>query len=270
MLSKEKKKHTNEEVLVSIITPMYNDERYIISTIKSVLKQTYQNWELILIDDASTDHTLRLVESLIENKPQIKLLKNETNQGAAVSRNYGTEKASGHYIAFLDADDLWKANKLEKQIDTIKKTDAEVCFSSYDLIDQNGNALNKKVEAVESLNYNKLLKANYIGNLTGIYNCRALGKIYTKDLKKRQDWLLWIEALKRSSKPAIGIKESLAYYRITKNSLSSNKLKLLKHNFWVYRKGLKFSTLKSMMYLVIFLHEHLILKKRLIRSIRKK
>ena len=267
---KEKKKHINHYPLVSVITPMYNDERYIIQTIKSVINQTYSHWELILIDDASTDNTIPLVKALISDMPQIKLLKNEINRGAAVSRNYGTENASGEYIAFLDADDLWKTDKLEKQISAMKKDAIEVCFSSYDLINEEGRALNHRVHALEHLTHKKQIRANYIGNLTGIYNCKSLGKIYTKDLKKRQDWLLWIEALKRSSKPATGLQEPLAHYRVTANSLSSNKINLLKYNYKVYREGLNFSTLKSICYLMLFLYEHFLVKKRLIRPTGEK
>ena len=118
-------------------------------------------------------------------------------------------------------------------------------------MDSKSKPLNIRVEALKQLTYNKLLKANYVGNLTGIYNCKKLGKIYTKDLKKRQDWLLWLEALKRSDKPAISIQETI----------------LIKHNFNVYYKGLGYSYIKSSLYLVQFLFEHLLIKKRLIKSI---
>ncbi len=253
--------------LVSIVTPMYNDELYIASTINSVIKQTYKNWELILVDDASTDTTIKKVQTFVSKYPNIKLLKNPQNKGAAYSRNLATEEASGAYIAFLDADDQWRPNKLEKQVEVLNASMADVCFSSYDLIDSEGTPLNKKAKALKSLTYKKLLRANYIGNLTGIYNCEKLGKIYTKDLRKRQDWLLWLEALKRSPKPAIGLADSLADYRISAQSLSSNKLNLLKYNYNVYRKGLGFSYIKSIMYMVIFLFEHLVIKKQLVVSI---
>lgn len=255
------------DALVSIITPMYNNESVIEKTIQSVINQTYTNWELILIDDCSYDKTTTIVNTFTKKDSRIKVYKHSTNKGAAQARNLGTKKARGNYIAFLDADDLWQKDKLQLQIDLLNRTQSDVCFGSYEWINEKGIPLNVKVNALESLTYKKLLRANYIGNLTGIYNCDSLGKIYTKDLKKRQDWLLWLEALKRSNKPAVGLSETIAYYRITQGSLSSNKLNLIKHNFNAYRKGLGFSVIKSSYYLIMFLYEHLFVKKRLIKNL---
>ena len=255
------------QALVSIITPMYNNETVIEQTINSVSRQTYSNWELILVDDGSRDQTLNKVKALIEIDNRIKLFSHTKNKGAAEARNLGTKMAKGNYIAFLDADDLWKENKLKLQMNDLAKGKADVCFGSYELINLLSEPLNKKVQALNTLTYKKLLKANYIGNLTGVYNCETLGKIYTKDLKKRQDWLLWLEAVKRSEKPAIGISETIAYYRISEGSLSSNKTNLIKHNFNVYRKGLGFSYIKSSVYLLQFFYEHLFVKTRLIETI---
>jgi glycosyltransferase involved in cell wall biosynthesis len=244
---------------------MYNNANVIEETIKSVINQSYTNWELLLVDDASSDQTINLVAPMIETNSRIKLFQHSQNKGAAEARNLGTKMAQGNYIAFLDADDLWKENKLELQVNQLINID--VSFGSYEWINSNGESLHKKVYALEQLTYNKLLKANYIGNLTGIYNCEKLGKIYTKDLKKRQDWLLWLEALKRSGKPAVGIKETIAYYRISEGSLSSSKTNLIKHNFNVYRKGLGFSYIKSSIYLLKFLYEHVFVKSRLIKTL---
>ena len=255
------------EPLVSIITPMYNNANVIIETITSVINQVYTNWELLLIDDASSDETIAVLKPFTESDSRIKLFQHNKNKGAAEARNLGTKMATGNYIAFLDADDLWKENKLGLQVHQLTNNITDVSFGTYEWIDSKSKPLNKRVEALKQLSYNKLLKANYIGNLTGIYNCEKLGKIYTKDLKKRQDWLLWLEALKRSDKPAISIQETIAYYRITEGSLSSNKTNLIKHNFNVYYKGLGYSYLKSSLYLVQFLFEHLLIKKRLIKSI---
>ena len=246
---------------------MHNNETVIEDTINSVIKQTYSNWELILVDDVSLDDTVIKTKNLIEVDNRIKLFSHTQNKGAAEARNLGTKMANGDYIAFLDADDLWIENKLELQINVLNSSTADVCFGSYELVDSDSKPLNRKVQTLGVLTYNKLLKANYIGNLTGIYNCKILGKIYTKNLKKRQDWLLWLEALKRSKKPAIGISETIAYYRISEGSLSSNKINLIKHNFNVYRKGLGFSYLKSIAYLIQFLYEHLLIKKKLIKTL---
>ena len=247
---------------ISIITAVFNSEKFIESTLKSILAQSYSNWELILVDDCSSDNSLKVIQPYLEKHKNFNLIKLNSNKGAAIARNEGTKIANGDFIAFLDSDDLWKPNKLSTQIKLMLNNNVDVCFSSYDLIDEQGNYLNKKVQAIPKLSYNKLLKSNYIGNLTGIYNAKKLGKIYTKNLRKRQDWLLWLEAIKRSSKDAVGLKDSLAMYRVRKNSMSSNKLNLVKHNFNVYKKGLDFSFLKSMYYLSIFLIEHIFVKSK--------
>lgn len=249
---------------------MFNSEAYITETINSILNQTFENWELLLIDDNSTDKTLEIVHFFTTKYSNIKLFKNDINQGAAVSRNRGIIESKGDYIAFLDADDLWKPEKLEKQLAFMKTEDCYVSYSSYELINEQGEFLNKTVNALPDLSYQKLLKSNYIGNLTGIYNAKALGKTTTPNLRKRQDWLLWLSAIKESGKPAKGIQESLAYYRVREGSMSSNKLNLLKYNYWVYKKGLGFSTIKSVYCLMVFLKEHFFVKSKQIISTQKK
>ncbi|WP_284041099.1 glycosyltransferase family 2 protein [Jejuia spongiicola] len=248
--------------LVSIITPMYNSEAFVSEAITTVLNQTHKNWELILIDDYSNDKTLEMAQSFTEENSNIKLLKNNTNLGTAISRNKGVEAAQGDYIAFLDADDLWKPEKLEKQLAFMQAENCYVCYSSYNQINEAGKPLNIQIEALPVLSYKKLLKSNYIGNLTGIYNAKVLGKVTSPNLRKRQDWLLWLAAIKKSGKEAKGIKESLAFYRVRQDSMSSNKLNLIKYNYWVYKKGLSFSTVKAVYYLIIFLIEHFFVKSK--------
>lgn len=241
---------------------MFNSEAYISETINSIINQTFQNWELHLIDDGSTDKTLKIANQFITQHSNIKLLKNETNLGAAISRNKGIQAAKGKYIAFLDADDVWKPKKLQTQIAFMQSENCDVSFSSYEQMDETGKPLNKLIKALPELTYQTLLKSNYIGNLTGIYNAEVLGKITAPNLRKRQDWALWLLAIKKSGKPAKGIQESLAYYRVRKESMSSNKINLLKHNYWVYRKGLEFSILKSVFYMFVFLYEHFFVKSK--------
>ena len=252
--------------LVSIITPMFNSEAFIVDTINSITAQTYTNWELLLIDDKSSDQTIEIAHRFIKKYPNIKLLQNEVNSGAAISRNKGIMAATGDYIAFLDADDLWKPEKLEKQVAFMQTNNCDVCFSSYEQINEQGKLLNKLVVALPILSYNKYLKSNYIGNLTGVYNSKTLGKIVSRNLRKRQDWLLWLTAIKTSGKPALGIQESLAYYRIRENSISSNKINLLKYNYAVYKKGLGFSTVKSLFYMLVFLKEHFFVKSKQVKD----
>lgn len=254
---------------VSIIAPMYNSGKFISETINSVINQSYKNWELFLIDDFSTDTTLQVVQPFLKTYSNIKLIKNEENLGAAITRNKGIKEAKGGYIAFLDGDDLWKPEKLEKQIAFMQSNTCDISFSSYEQIGEEGNSLNKLVRAIPILTYEKFLKSNYIGNLTGMYNAKAIGKIMAPNLRKRQDWLLWLAAIKKSGKPALGIQESLAYYRVRKDSMSSNKWNLLKHNYWVYKKGLRFSAVKSMYYMLVFLKEHFFVKSKQVISINK-
>lgn len=245
---------------------MYNSEDYISETIKSVLNQTHKNWELLLIDDKSQDNTLAIIKPFLEANTNIKILKNNVNSGAAISRNNGIIQANGDYIAFLDADDLWKPNKLKAQLNFMKTENCEVCYSSYELIDEQGKPLNKRVKALKTLTYKKLLKSNYIGNLTGIYRVENIGELATANLRKRQDWLLWLSAIKTSEKPAKGVQESLAYYRVRSNSISSNKFNLLKYNYWVYKKGLGYSALKSICAMLVFLFEHFFIKPKQIST----
>lgn len=247
--------------MVSIITPSYNSGKFIADTITSVINQTYQHWELIIVDDASQDNTCKIVSELLKKDNRIKLIQHAKNLGAGATRNTAVKMAKGNFIAFLDSDDIWKPNKLEKQLDYMKSKNVAICFSSYELIDEEGNLLNKIVEALPILSYNKQLKCNYIGNLTGIYNADRLGKIYMPEIKKRQDWVMWLNAIKKGGE-AIGIKESLAYYRVRKTSISRNKLNLVKYNFNVYRRVLGFGFLKSTKYLMLFFHEYFFVKSK--------
>ncbi|WP_299776572.1 glycosyltransferase family 2 protein [uncultured Formosa sp.] len=248
--------------LVSIITPVYNAEKFISQTIETVLSQTYTNWELILVDDGSSDNSLQIISKFTAAHKNIFLFKNAENSGAAITRNRGMEEAKGKYIAFLDADDIWFPTKLDKQIGMMEAKHLDVSFSSYNLMDAEGHSLEKKVKALEQLTYKKLLKCNYVGNLTGIYNAQTLGKIYTKNLRKRQDWLLWLAAVKKTKQPVLGIQESLANYRLQSDSMSANKFGLIKYNYSVYKTGLQFSTVKSLYYMVLFLYEYLFVKSK--------
>lgn len=248
--------------LVSIITPAYNSEVFIAETINSVIAQTYSHWELIIVDDNSKDSTLEIINAFKATTPKIQCVSNTTNQGAAVSRNKAIELAKGDYIAFLDADDIWKPKKLEEQIAYMLKHHLDVCYCSYDLMLDNGKLLEQTVKALPILSYKKLLKCNYIGNLTGVYNAKTLGKVYAPNLRKRQDWLMWLKAVKQSGVPAKGIETSLAIYRLREGGLSSNKFNLLKYNYLVYKRGLGLSTISSLFHLIIFLFEYFFIKSK--------
>ncbi|MCP9199317.1 glycosyltransferase [Gramella sp. GC03-9] len=252
--------------LVSVVMPAYDSEAFISEAIQSVISQTYPNWELIVVDDGSSDATPKIIQEFIAADDRIKLVRNDRNQGTHIARNKAIEAAGGNFIAFLDADDRWKAEKLQKQLELMIEKNLAACFSSYDLIDEMGNSLGKKVEALEELSYEKLLKANYVGNLTGIYSLDKLGKIYCPDIKKRQDWALWLEVVRKSG-PIDGIQESLAVYRIRKGSISGNKLEMLKYNFQVYQKVLGYGSFKSTWKMLIFLNEQFFIKSKQVKPL---
>lgn len=253
--------------LVSIITPSFNSEKFIAGTIQSVQNQTYQNWEMIIVDDCSTDKTVSIAEYIANNDNRITVYKLDKNSGTGIARNTGLEKASGKYIAFLDADDLWKPNKLEIQINFLRNNNLPFTFSFYDCINEQGIELNKRVEAPRNLAYRQLFFCNYVGNLTGIYDANYFGKIAISSIRKRQDWMLWLTILKKvkSAKP---IPESLAFYRIRENSISASKVNLVKHNFAVYRRFHGYNLVLSLLCMTVFLFTQLLIKPRYIKNIK--
>lgn len=234
--------------IVSIITPSYKSERFISDTIESVLAQTYQNWEMIIIDDVSPDNSNKIIEEYCKKDSRIKLIKLEKNSGPAVARNRAIEEAKGRYIAFLDADDLWKPEKLEKQIRFMEEKNCALSYSAYETMTEEGQLQNKLINPPLKIAYKDLLKSNYIGCLTAIYDTGKVGKVFMPLISKRQDYGLWLKILRKTDF-AYGIDESLAVYRIMSNSVSSNKFKLLKFNYKLFREHEGFSTLKSLYYL---------------------
>jgi glycosyltransferase involved in cell wall biosynthesis len=252
--------------LVSILTPTYNAEKFIQATIESALNQTYQNWEMILVDDASTDETVSIIEQYAQNDDRIKLFKLPENRGNGFARNAALEKAIGKYIAYLDADDLWFPEKLEKQIQFLKANNLHFTFSFYDSIDEEGNDLNRRVESPNPLTYKQLFFCNYIGNLTAIYDAEYFGKIILESSQKRQDWRIWLTILKQI-KIAKPVPEALAFYRIRKDSISASKFKLIKHNFGVYREFHRYNFVFAVLLMIRFLCTQLIVKRRYIKKI---
>lgn len=255
-----------EKSLVSIITPSFNSEKFIADTIRSVQNQTYLNWEMIIVDDCSRDQTVSIIEHFVANDNRIRFFQLDKNSGAGIAREMALSKAQGDYIAFLDADDLWKPLKLEKQLQFLKDNKAPFTFSFYDCIDEVGNSLNKRVEAPRNLSYRQLFYCNYVGNLTGIYERKYFGKIAISSTRKRQDWMVWLTILKKMKK-AKPVPESLAIYRIRDNSLSASKVDLLKHNFAVYRSFHGYNFVSSMFIMVGFLFTQLVIKPCYIKKI---
>lgn len=251
--------------LVSVITPTFNSEKFIADTILSVQNQTFTNWELLIVDDCSTDTTVKIIESFQDKR--IKLIRLSQNSGAGVARQTAVEKASGTHIAFLDADDLWLPQKLQKQLDFMTENQQPFTFSFYDRIDESGKLLGKRIEAPRNLTYHQLFFCNFVGNLTGIYAVDFFGKIEIPSIRKRQDWIVWLKILKKI-KSARSVPESLALYRIRENSMSASKTKLLRYNYKVYRDFHRLNSIAAFFCMGIFLFVQLLVKPRYSKTIK--
>lgn len=208
--------------LVSIIMPSWNTEKFIGKSIQCVLDQTYQNWELIIVDDCSTDKTDEIVASFKDER--IKYLKNETNTGAALARNRAMREAQGEWIAFLDSDDIWMPEKLEKQIDFMVSNGYVLSYTEYEKIDEEDQPLNIYVSGPVVVNKRKMYNYDYIGQLTMMYSAKHFGLIQIKDIKKNNDYAIRLQLYKKHGTEAHLLKENLALYRIRKKSISHDKL----------------------------------------------
>ncbi|MCU8055572.1 glycosyltransferase [Shewanella sp. SM34] len=234
--------------LVSIIMPSYNSGKTISDAIQSVLSQTYSDWELIIIDDFSTDLTLSIINSFCDSR--IKVISMESNSGSPVKpRNCGILQAAGDYISFLDSDDIWFPNKLEIQLSEMQSKGYFVSHSSYNRVDVDGLLL-KSVYTPTFVDFNKLLHGNCIGNLTGIYNSNVLGKFYQKDIG-HEDYLMWLQILSKS--PSLGISQPLAAYRVVDSSVSSNKLKAMMWHYNILKHEMNLASFKVCLLMVSYL-----------------
>ena len=230
---------------VSIITPMYNGERFVEKTIKSVLNQSYTNWEMIIIDDGSKDNGPKIVKKYCDLDSRITLLR-QKNAGSAAARNNGIRKATGNYMCLLDSDDTWSDAFLEEQINLLKKTNGTLVFSSHTRIDENDKECLKPLVVPEKVEYKDLLKSNCISCLTAMYDVSKFGKFYLReDFKSlRDDYIFWLEIIKKC-KIAYGNQKILANYRVWSNSVTANKKKLIKPQFLVYYKVEKLGLIRS-------------------------
>lgn len=232
--------------LVSIVTPNYNSEKFIVACIESVQKQEYTNWEWIIVDDCSSDNSLGIIEDYIKSDERITLLRLNENSGPAIARNAGIEKAKGSYLTFIDSDDLWLPNFLEVSMSHEKQSSGFV-FASYHRFDEDMNPKYKDFIVPLEVTYFDILKTNSISCLTAFINIERLGKLYMPEVRYRQDMGLWLQYLKQID-VAKGIKEPLAIYRIREASHSRNKKKLMRHQWNFYRKVEGISVFKSIYY----------------------
>lgn len=233
----------NNDPLISIVTPLYNCEKYIKETIESVVLQSYTNWEMIIIDDCSTDNSIKIITEYTRSIPNIRILRNKQNVGVAETRNIGIREAKGEYIAFLDSDDTWKFNKLQNQLAFMIENDIEFSFSNYDVIDKDNVKLGDVNCNYDKLDFNLLLKKNYIPCLTVMIKSKILKK-YRLPKIRHEDYALWLDILEDNIY-AYNVGENLANYRKLDSSLSSNKIKSAIWTWNIFRNYKKLSFFKS-------------------------
>lgn len=236
------------EKLISIITPTYNCGKFIARTMDSALAQTYKNWEMIIVDDCSKDNTKEIVEEYMKNDSRIKYHILDKNSGAAVARTTAMKLAEGNYMAFLDSDDIWMPEKLEKQIKWMEENGYDFSCTAYEQIDEEDNLLGKKIKTIKKTDYNRLLLDCPVGNSTVMYNVDKMGKFEVPDIRKRNDDALWLQMLKKE-KYIWGMPDVLMKYRIRQNSISSNKFSVIKYHWILYRDIEHLSVIRSLFHI---------------------
>lgn len=220
--------------LVSIITPSYNCAKFIGETINSVLAQTYQNWEMLIVDDCSTDNSEEVIKSF--GDPRIKYLKNEKNSGAAISRNYALREAKGRWIAFLDSDDLWMPEKLERQIAFMEEGGYHFSCTKRTICEEDGTPTGIYVSSPKVITKFKMHNYCWCGAITVMYDASYIGLVQIEDLKKRNDYAIWLKVIEKAD--CYYLDETLGIHRKRKGSISSvSKKTLIKHFYLLYRKG---------------------------------
>lgn len=244
--------------LVSVIMPNYNTGQYVVDAIQSVLNQTYKNVELIVVDDHSTDDSIGILKNIVANDERVKLIVLPKNKGAANARNIAIEKAQGRYISFIDSDDIWLTDKIEKQIKFMKAKNVAFVASYYDYIDFNNKSLNRVVKGPLLRDYFGVLK--YCpGNSTVMYDAFKLGKTTIPLIKRRNDYVMWLKVIKKSKQLYI-MPDILVHYRIRPGSLSSNKKGLVKYHWHIYRNYEKLNLITTL-YLITYLSTRGIYRK---------
>ena len=221
--------------LVSVIMPCYNMASFVIETIRSVQAQTYTPWELLIVDDASTDTTVDLIRGLSEEDPRIQLQVKPSHSGIADSRNQCLKQAKGRYIAFLDADDVWHPDKLERQVRFMQEHDIAFSYASYDTISETGEPLDKVIQAKTNLDYEAYLRNTIIGCSTVMLDAAKVGEVVVPQFRTSEDTATWLNLLRKGI-VAYAIPTPLASYRIRRKSASSNKIKTAYDLWKVYRQ----------------------------------
>ena len=232
-----------EKDLVTIIIPVYNASRFLKETITTLLNQTYSNFEALFVNDCSLDDSAEIILDCKDER--IKLVNNKINSGAAISRNNGVKIAKGKYICFIDADDLWEKDKLEKQVRFMREKKCAFSFTGYEFTDEIGKPNGVKVSIPEKINYKQALKNTTIWTRTVMFDTNRINKelIYMPNVKS-EDTACWWNILKHIDN-AYGLNEVLAYYRRSSGTLSSNKFEAIKRIWFLYRKVEKLNLIYS-------------------------
>ncbi|EIM73270.1 glycosyltransferase [Nitritalea halalkaliphila LW7] len=238
----------SKTALVSIITPCYQAARYLPGLLASVQAQQYPHWELWLVDDGSSDGTAAAIAEAAAADSRIHALFLPENQGAAAARNAGISAARGRYIAFLDVDDRWMPEKLQRQLDFMQRENIAFSYTYYKVVEENGRAAGVVDQLPAKLSYEQLLTRNFVGCLTAMYDSAQLGKVLMPALRKRQDYGLWLHLLKKTPYAYL-LPEVLATYTRRESSLSSNKLGLIRYNWQLFRQVEGLSLLSACYYL---------------------
>lgn len=235
---------------VSIITPCYNAEAFIETTYNCLKAQTYQNWEWIVVDDQSSDSSWEILSNIVSKDKRVITYKNTQNLGAADTRNKCLELATGDFLAFLDCDDLWSADKLKRQIHFMQKNNCDYSYHNYKMINESGDEL-KQISLRDIVNVSELLKNNPFATSSIIIKSSIIKNNHIKfpsHLRRRQDYIFWYQALKVCEK-AYNVGDTLSSYRVfSKNSLSANKKKMALIQWQLYRNEFKLGLLKSWYY----------------------
>ena len=237
-----------KEGLVSIITPVYNGEKYISETIESVIKQTYLDWEMIVVDDGSKDGSAAIVRRYAEKESRITLLQ-QPNGGSASARNNGIRYANGQYIALLDSDDLWDPDFLKSQLALMKEKNTICVHGSYKRINENSEEILKAWKAKKEVTYKQMQMTNHIACLTGLYDTSKFGKIYLKEELRsiRDDYAYWLDVV-RLAGVSYGNQDVLASYRVISSSTTGKKKKLIRAQFYFYYHYQRLGLFKSILY----------------------
>lgn len=237
--------------LVSVITPLHNCEKYITETINSIQSQSYENWEMIIIDDCSDDKSVCIVEAFMSKDKRIRLFRNHKNYGSAITRNIGLKKANGRFIAFCDSDDVWLPSKLELQTNFMLKYKVAISFTEYDVFSEDLKQKFYSIKVPNTIDYNGYLKNTIIGMSTSMIDRNLVEPFTFHNIRTRQDTYLWISLLKRGH-VANGLNEKLVKYRIRKESISANKIQAAKRVWFLYYNLEKLGIFKSAYYFTFY------------------